>query len=148
MNAMLIAGSIIMAIWFILVCVAIYETTDIQVDLVGRTRNFAGGSQYISRTRCRGHKIAKAACNGPDGLWNEGDLLIYSADFLYQQGHYYLFRKYETRDLNPFHPTVLIFKCISHEPYKRPVFEEQLGSNYTCIGKLAGIQVNGKNMLF
>lgn len=148
MNTTIIVAAILLAVWFIVICIIIYETTDIQVDLVGRSLNFSGGSQYISRTRCRGHKLAKAACDGPDGLWSEGDLLIYSPEFTYRQGHYYLFRKYEAKDLNPFHPTVLIFKCTSCEPFKRPTFEENLGSNFNCIGELAGIQVNGKNMLF
>lgn len=146
---MLIVGTTILGIWLLAMCTLIYETTDIQVDYVGRDRNnFGGGSTFIRRTRCRGHKLAKAACDGPDDRWKNGDLLIYSPELHYRVNQYYLFRKYEPRNLNPFHPTVLIYKCIECEPCRRPVFEENLGSEFHCIGELRGIQVNGKNVMF
>ena len=151
MNTMLMISAIVLIAWFMVLCVGIYMASDIEVYNVGNSIEFGGGIKFIPRTRCRDHKLAYACCPGPDGLWELGDLLIYSKKFdSFRRCHHYLFRKYEHKDLDPFYPTVVIFKCTEgvNCNCRRPKFERQLGSEWECIGELRGVQVNGKNIMF
>lgn len=140
---------VLLLIWFGALGVAVFLAEDIQIYKVGNRTDSAGGTEYIPRIRYSGHKFAKVQFDEPNNKWSRGDLLIYAPKFdFYRQGHYYIFRKFERRDANPFYPTAVVFKCTEYDHVSRPKFEKQLGAEWECIGEVHGVRVNGKNILY
>lgn len=150
MSTAITIGFILLGLLFVAICVILYESADIEIYNVGRSVEFSGGTKNINRIRIKGHKFAYAGVHGPDGLWEAGDLLIYSPKFEgFTRDRYYLFRKYEHWKATPFYPTTIILRCKDGGRGKeRPKFEQQLGCNWECIGELRGIRVNGINIIF